>query len=130
MGLDVHPQQLTPLERLQLRDALQDRWREQVRQITLLSLARYDREESYASAPLATPAQGPSLDAAIDRARVRLDALEQAMRRLDNRSYGSCGRCGEPIGFPRLAETPEATVCDRCSREGAPLSRSDDVSVA
>lgn len=130
MGLDPHSRQLTPLERLQLRDALQDRWREQVRQITLLSLARYDREDPDASAPLATPARGTSLDAALDRARARLAGLEQAMHRLDDRSYGACRRCGEPIGFARLAEAPEATVCDGCRRDVAAPSRTEDVSVA
>jgi len=131
MDHQTHAQPLTPLERLQVRDALQDRWREQVRQITLLLLARYDRDELTAgSGRLAQPAHATSLDAGIDRARARLEGLEQAMRRLDNRNYGSCQRCGEPIGFPRLAEAPEATACDSCSQEAAALSRSDDVSVA
>lgn len=130
MDYQLHVQPLTPLERLHVRDVLQDRWREQVRQITLLSLARYDRDDPDGSAPPDAPAQGMSLDAAIDRARARLEELEQAMRRLDDRTYGLCRRCDQPIGFPRLAETPEATVCDDCSREVAVLSRSGDVSVA
>jgi RNA polymerase-binding transcription factor DksA len=130
MDHQLHAQPLTPLERLQVRDALQDRWREQVRQITLLSLARYERDDPDGSAPVATPTQGPSLDASIDRARARLEALEQALRRLDNRSYGACRRCGEPIAFLRLAETPDATVCGRCSREVAAPSGPDDLSVA
>jgi len=125
-----HGQPLTPLERLQVRDALQDRWREQVRQITLLSLARYERDDPNGSAPFATSGQGTSLDAAIDRARARLEVLEQAMCRLDVRSYGSCRRCREPIGFARLVETPESTLCERCTREVAALNHSNDVGVA
>ena len=109
MGHDLRVQQLTPLERLQLRDALQDRWRDQVRQITLLSLARYDRE-------------GSSFDSSIDGARARLEDLEQAMHRLDNRSYGRCVRCGAPIAFTRLAKRPEETICDTCVPE-APRTR-------
>jgi len=130
MDHQLHAQPLTPLERLQVRDVLQDRWREQIQQITLLSLARYERDDPGGSAPPETPAQGTSLDAAIDRARARLEEFEQAMRRLDGPSYGFCWRCGEPIGFPRLAETPEATACDGCSAAAAARSRSDDVSVA
>jgi RNA polymerase-binding transcription factor DksA len=130
MDHQLHAQPLTPLERLQVRDTLQDRWREQVRQITLLSLARYDRKDPEGSAPLETLGRATSLDAAIDRARALLEELEHAMRRLDNRTYGSCRRCGELIGFPRLAQKPEASVCDDCSRQVSALGRSDDVSVA
>jgi len=130
MDHHLHAQPLTPLERLQIRDALQDRWRDQVRAITLLSLARYDRDDTGASAPLEAPGPGTTLDAALDRARARLESLEQAMRRLDNRSYGRCVRCGEPIAFPRLTQTPETTRCDPCSRQAVAASPSDDVSVA
>jgi len=131
MGLDVQPQQLTPLERLQLRDALQDRWREQVRQITLLSLARYDFEDAeQVSLAAGALTEESSLDWSIARARARLEDLEKAMRRLDDRSYGRCLRCGEPIGFTRLAQTPEESNCGNCPYGAAALpNRSDDVSV-
>ena len=132
MERDAHNQQLTPLERLQLRDALQDRWREKVRQITLLSLARYDREHAERIASRAgVPLEGASLERAILRERARLEELEQAMHRLDDRNYGHCRQCGESIGFTRLAQTPEATSCGRCHPdEFAASNRSTDVGVA
>ena len=106
---------LTPLERLQVRDALQDRWREQVRLITVLSLARYDGDnvDGVASLPGAA-AEESALDGSIARARAQLEDLEQAMHRLDNRSYGYCQHCREPIGFARLAQIPETTSCEAC----------------
>jgi len=132
MGRDVHRKQLTPLERLQLRDALQDRWSEQVRHITLLSLARYGREDADRVAlAIGTLTEVSSLDRSIERARARLEELEQAMRRLDDRSYGQCLRCGEPIGFTRLVQTPEETRCGSCPQNAAALpNRADDVSLA
>jgi len=132
MGRHVRAQQLTPVERLQLRDALQDRWREQVRQITLLSLARHDREDAKGGGlPTDIPSEGSSLDSSIHRARARLEDIEQAMRRLDDRSYGHCLGCGEQIGFTRLFQTPEETSCERCPRDAVALPNgSNDVSVA
>lgn len=129
MGSDVRVQPLTPLERLQLRDALQDRWREQVRQITVLSVARYEREDVALSTGLAS--DGSSLARSINRARARLEDLEQAMRRLDDRSYGHCLGCGEPIGVARLTQTPEETSCESCARGDVALrDPSTDVGVA
>lgn len=132
MGSDVRAQQVTPLQRLHLRDLLQDRWREQVRQITVLSLARYDRPDpDRASSPAIPLTEGSSLDRSINRARARLEDLEQAMRRLDDRSYGQCARCGQPIDFTRLAQTPEETTCGPCARDGVVRpDRSTDASVA
>ena len=132
MASDVREEQVTPLQRLHLRDVLQDQWREQVRQITVLSLARYDRDDpDRASSPAVALTAASSLDRSITRARARLEGLEQAMRRLDDRSYGHCVRCGEPIGFTRLAQTPEETSCGPCARDGVVLSdRSTDASVA
>jgi len=75
---------LTPLERLQLRDALQDRWRDQVRRITELSIALHggldgDDEQDVDAAAVAV---------SISDARLSLAAIERAMRGLDDRSYG------------------------------------------
>lgn len=128
MTRDVRVGQLTPLQRLQLRDSLQDRWREQVRQITLLGLARHDHDDrGDVRSPIGASTDVRALDAAIHRARGRLENLEQAMRRLDDRSYGHCRGCGEQIGYTRLAQTPEETRCARCARDASvrPGGRAD-----
>lgn len=132
MGRGLRAQQLTPLQRLQVRDALQDRWREQVRQITVLTLARYDRDDADGSAiPSGVAPASRSLESSILRARARLEELEQAMRRLDDRSYGHCLGCGGSIGVARLARTPEETRCEGCGPDAAaPADGSSDVSVA
>lgn len=48
----------------------------------------------------------------------QLDALDDAGRRLDAGVYGTCERCGQPIGAERLAARPETTRCVRCASVG------------
>lgn len=106
---------LTPLERIELRDLLQDRWRDQVRLITLLSLARYDVMDADAANPSGTHLlDATSLELAVERARSKLESVELAMRCLDDGSYGWCITCACPIGFSRLVQVPEESVCDGC----------------
>ena len=119
---------LTPLERIELRGLLQDRWRDQVRLVTLLLLAQCevaDRGEStWSRTPLLDAA---ALEIAIQRARERLESAEQSMRRLDTGLYGWCIGCSGPIGYSRLARVPEETVCDGCQLSSAlqPTQRSE-----
>ncbi len=45
-----------------------------------------------------------------------LDQTEQALRLLDEGSYGLCESCGRPIGKLRLAAFPRATMCVSCKQ--------------
>ena len=49
--------------------------------------------------------------------RPRSHALQiiDALRRLENRTFGSCAGCGGRISFERLSAIPETTVCAECS---------------
>ncbi|MDA8324019.1 MAG: TraR/DksA C4-type zinc finger protein [Actinomycetota bacterium] len=53
--------------------------------------------------------------ALIDQARSHLGAVDAALARLEDGSYGRCERCGQPIGAGRLAARPTATQCVRCA---------------
>ena len=55
------------------------------------------------------------LAALIDQARSHLAEIESAIHRLDDGSYGTCERCGRPIGAERLAARPTATTCIKCA---------------
>jgi DnaK suppressor protein len=55
------------------------------------------------------------LAALIDQARKRLSAIDLALNRIDEGSYGRCERCGDPIGADRLAARPAATTCVACA---------------
>ncbi len=50
-------------------------------------------------------------------ARVLLDAVNEALRRLEQGTYGVCERCGEEIDRERLRALPYTTLCVRCRRE-------------
>jgi DnaK suppressor protein len=53
--------------------------------------------------------------ALLDSTRAQLAAIEAALRRLETGSYGTCERCGQPIGDERLAARPAAVTCIRCA---------------
>lgn len=54
-------------------------------------------------------------DHAAATARRRLAAVESALRRLDDGTYGVCEVCGEPIADGRLDALPATTRCVQCA---------------
>lgn len=46
-----------------------------------------------------------------------LQMTEDALRRMEKGSYGTCTDCGEPIPLERLEALPYATLCIRCKRK-------------
>jgi DnaK suppressor protein len=53
--------------------------------------------------------------ALVSQAREHLAEIDRALQRLDADSYGTCERCGRPIGADRLAARPTATTCIGCA---------------
>jgi DnaK suppressor protein len=51
-----------------------------------------------------------------DNAEHLLASIDEALTRLDEGTYGSCVRCGEPVGDERLAALPYAAKCIECKR--------------
>lgn len=45
-----------------------------------------------------------------------LQALDRALGRINDGTYGQCERCGEPIGTERLEALPATATCVRCAR--------------
>ena len=58
------------------------------------------------------------VDALVRQARLRLAELDAALVRLDDGTYGTCERCGRPVGVARLEARPETRVCIDCARAG------------
>ena len=50
-----------------------------------------------------------------DRVRARSDAIQAALQRLADGTYGRCAGCGEPIPFGRLLVMPESERCLACA---------------
>ena len=46
-----------------------------------------------------------------DRERKLLKKIHEALKRIDDGSYGWCEETGEPIGISRLLARPSATLC-------------------
>jgi DnaK suppressor protein len=85
-----------------------------------LKRARLTHDAERAAADVAgTGADGASeaqagvalVDADTD---ARLDAVEVALERIENRTYGTCTGCNQPIPYGRLIVMPEATHCVNC----------------
>jgi RNA polymerase-binding transcription factor DksA len=100
---------LEPLQRLQLRDQLQDLWRSYVEQITVLAVRFHSAESDQDTA--ADPA---AIAASLSRSRLGLAEVEAAMRRLDTGQYGVCEACHDSIPFDELAAWPYRRSCARC----------------
>jgi DnaK suppressor protein len=49
-----------------------------------------------------------------DRERKLIAKIEEALRRLEEGSYGVCEECGEKIGAARLKARPVTTLCIDC----------------
>ncbi len=50
-------------------------------------------------------------------ARIRLNKLESALKRIDDPEFGTCFICEQPIPLARLLVVPETTRCIRCEDE-------------
>ena len=52
-----------------------------------------------------------------DREQEKLEKIEDAIRRIEENSYGNCEECGEPISKKRLMIVPFAKLCINCQQE-------------
>jgi DnaK suppressor protein len=51
----------------------------------------------------------------LDQARKSLERLQNALRRIEQGTYGTCLRCGKEIPIARLQHVPEALFCVPCA---------------
>ncbi len=58
-----------------------------------------------------------------DRYRKLLSKIDQALRRIDDESYGYCDETGEPIGLERLEARPIATLSIEAQERREQLER-------
>jgi DnaK suppressor protein len=101
---------LSALDRLHLREQLQDLWREQVE-----ILAVVDYRAAGRRAP-DTDIEKDELARQRAAARIVLVEVEAAMQRMDCRHYGRCERCAEPIPIVDLFTAPHRRRCAGCDR--------------
>lgn len=80
-------------------------------------------ERSYSNhlADEATTTYQQEANLAVERHLLReIEAVEAALRRIREGTYGVCEACGKPIGRERLEALPTAALCITCkSRQAA-----------
>lgn len=54
------------------------------------------------------------------RREERLLRIQSALKRIRRGTYGTCGRCGQPIAEARLDAFPDAVLCVRCVQPPPP----------
>ncbi len=55
--------------------------------------------------------------------RQELEAIEEALTRLENGTYGLCESCGQPIEPRRLEVMPETPFCRNCMSQKEKLAK-------
>lgn len=65
----------------------------------------------------ATLTENAVLDRLSARERTELQAIEAALLRMRQGTWGRCTQCGGAIGTQRLRALPEATRCIGCTEE-------------
>jgi RNA polymerase-binding protein DksA len=66
---------------------------------------------------MATSTFDRELDATLEGNEERLlQAIDSALQRIENGTYGICQTCGQPIGAERLEALPWTTQCIDCKR--------------
>jgi DnaK suppressor protein len=56
-------------------------------------------------------------DALRSQMRAELARVEQALRSIDEGTFGMCRSCGEALSDARLEAKPDATLCIRCAEK-------------
>lgn len=52
----------------------------------------------------------------VRQRNLRIHGLQQALKKMDEGSYGLCGGCGAWIDYKRLEQRPEAGLCGDCAK--------------
>jgi len=52
-----------------------------------------------------------------DREAKLLKKIEEALKKIEDGTYGICEACGKPIGYERLKLRPVASLCIECKRK-------------
>jgi RNA polymerase-binding protein DksA len=76
-----------------------------------IELSDYDNHPADAASETFEKTREYALDANF---RQILESIDEALRKIDEGTYGICDRCGEPINVERLKAIPYATLCIEC----------------
>ena len=106
----------------QTRAALDDQRRELVREIEDLGAdpasdgLSFEADAGFSDRSHSTEERARTL-AVLRALRSNLQDVDRALAKLDAGTYGTCERCGRPIGAERLEAIPWALLCIDCKRK-------------
>ena len=67
---------------------------------------------------LASTEAGQALNLRLrDRERILLKKIDEALKKMEDDTYGVCEECGEDIGVERLLARPVTDLCVKCKEE-------------
>lgn len=95
---------------------LESRWQRKIDEVVILSQAHSglaSEPDETATTPGVRRSRrlGGRIDAALDE----VAAIEEALARLNDGSYGICSGCDRPMAAEWLTDTPETRYCPDCS---------------
>ena len=79
--------------------------------------AAIDVERNFADSAHST-AERARLLSVMKALRANLRWVHRALTKMELGTYGTCERCGNPIGLERLEALPWAILCIDCARKG------------
>ncbi len=109
----MHPAEELAAERVAAARQLAALEREFAAIVEAASQANADDEHDPEGATIAFERQ--HIASLVDQTRERLAQIDAALRKLEGGTYGTCERCGQPIGADRLAARPSAVTCVSCA---------------
>jgi len=79
--------------------------------------AEIDVERNFADSAHST-AERARLLSVMKALRANLRWVDRALTKMELGTYGTCERCGNPVGLERLEALPWAILCIDCARKG------------
>jgi RNA polymerase-binding transcription factor DksA len=103
---------LSHLQRLQMRDLLDEQWRRHVVELTDLAVEYHALDDDIA------PEERDAVAQRLAGVRRGLVEIEAALHRIQTRTYGRCDGCDRRMPFEQLELEPASRYCVTCRRPG------------
>jgi RNA polymerase-binding transcription factor DksA len=79
-----------------------------------MGVDRGTNDSGFADSGQVTAERG-EVDALVGSLTETLGDIDNALAKIDSGTYGTCERCGKPIGEARLEAMPAARLCIECA---------------
>ena len=102
---------------VQLRERLEELWRQQVDEVTELTIRLHDSRTAVHHVPAddaRVAADVAMIEAQLEVARREFAEHDAALARFAKGTYGFCGHCGDCVAADRLAAFPSVRLCASC----------------